>query len=350
MHSTVLRIVVAVAILLSPRAWAAPDDPVADPAAEKAFAEFVAAYRALPAVKVKTTVAVGAGEHGAESKGQPVEAELVHGVVGGKPDGARKGVFKLRGYTIWIGDGQIAAVHESNPDTYLRTPDGGSPFYALLSAFVDLPFPDLALAFGETDPTELVMQLNPKAPNVVPTAVVNEQVEGKERRTFKLTAEHESIDLVVDPATNLPQSMVVRITGGTLVPAGATLTYTHTFSYEIPKAPLAEADFAFDPGKRQKVDLMPALVKRPEPGAAGENGEPRHALVGKPLPPLLLPLLDDGVLDTAKMKGRVLVLDFWATWCGPCKAALPSLHQIAADFRRQDAPVSFYTVNVFEQE
>lgn len=357
MSAKFLGIFLAAAILVSHRAWGVPQqpagEPVVDPVAEKAFAEFVSAYRKLPAVKVKSTATVTTMDGDVESKGQPVEAEIVHGFVDGKMDGPRRGILKLRGYTMWLGDGNIAAVHDSNPATYLTTVDGGSPFYAMLGAFVDLPYPDLALAFGEQDPVEVLMQLNPKAPNVVPVGVVDETIEGKARRTLKFAADGETIELAIDPATNLPLSMNVRITGGTLVPAGGTLAYAHTFAYELPAMPFGVADFAFEPGKRQKVDLLPALVKRPDPpagGGPGEGGELRHALLGQPLPALVLPLLDQGTFDTARTKGRVLVLDFWATWCGPCKAALPRLHEVAAEFKKDDAPVSFVTVNVFEQQ
>jgi thiol-disulfide isomerase/thioredoxin len=45
--------------------------------------------------------------------------------------------------------------------------------------------------------------------------------------------------------------------------------------------------------------------------------------------------LDGGRFNLDKMKGRVILIDFWATWCGPCMQELPHIKQIAKDFTGQ---------------
>jgi peroxiredoxin len=55
------------------------------------------------------------------------------------------------------------------------------------------------------------------------------------------------------------------------------------------------------------------------------------------------PAVDDGLISLKDMKGKVVVLDFWATWCGPCLKSLPGLVEAMKAF--PEDKVAFLAVN-----
>ena len=68
---------------------------------------------------------------------------------------------------------------------------------------------------------------------------------------------------------------------------------------------------------------------------------------GTPAPAFTLDLLDGGEFDLAQQKEKnIVILDFWATWCGPCANAMPVLAQVAREYRSRG--VRLYSVNLQE--
>tara|TARA_B100001057_G_scaffold370568_1_gene374524 strand:- start:14742 stop:16127 length:1386 start_codon:yes stop_codon:yes gene_type:complete len=71
------------------------------------------------------------------------------------------------------------------------------------------------------------------------------------------------------------------------------------------------------------------------------------SLVGLPAPSVKTTLLDGAKFDLSEHKGKVVVLDFWATWCGPCVRALPELMKVTSSFPKNQ--VVLVTINQGEK-
>ncbi len=61
--------------------------------------------------------------------------------------------------------------------------------------------------------------------------------------------------------------------------------------------------------------------------------------VGDPAPNFTLWDLNDDVVSLSQYRGKVVFLNFWATWCGPCRVEMPAMEQLYREFDRKDFEV-----------
>lgn len=70
--------------------------------------------------------------------------------------------------------------------------------------------------------------------------------------------------------------------------------------------------------------------------------------IGQPAPEVINKDLNDKTVKLSDLKGRVVVLDIWATWCGPCRAMIP--HEREMVEKLKDKPFSLVSISADEEK
>ncbi|MBE7537864.1 MAG: redoxin domain-containing protein [Opitutaceae bacterium] len=92
---------------------------------------------------------------------------------------------------------------------------------------------------------------------------------------------------------------------------------------------------------KETAPAMRAATIKPGPAPSGGMTAARPATLeaGAIAPDFLMKTVDDRDVRLSDFKGKIVILDFWATWCGPCIASFPHTQKIAEKYKSQDVVV-----------
>jgi len=76
--------------------------------------------------------------------------------------------------------------------------------------------------------------------------------------------------------------------------------------------------------------------------------ELKKSMLNDKAPVFALLDLDGKKINLAELKGKVVIVDFWATWCGPCKASFPGMQKIVTKYK-DDPTVKFVFIDTWER-
>lgn len=157
----------------------------------------------------------------------------------------------------------------------------------------------------------------------------------KQHRLKMKTTVYEMDVWFLEGATPFPQHFILSASQGMGAMSSATSEFVFSQWQANPSIP--DERFAFTP---------PEGVTPMEPTGMPGGKDP---MIGKPAPPLTLDIMGGGKLDLANLKGKnVVILDFFATWCGPCRMAMPLVAEVAKQYENKG--VLLYAVNLGEPE
>jgi thiol-disulfide isomerase/thioredoxin len=244
--------------------------------------------------------------------------------------------------------------HEMQDDVLLvTTPDNAYAFLKARNLYLPVQMPEKPVPMDELPQPipQVLSQQNPSLLFALSSSLVDDMTENLQSAeriedvkigdvahpVIRMVSTAFDSTLVIDPKTSLPRQVIIDRRRG-LTQEGHTVNkaqIVYDYTTVSVDAAIPEGTFAWTPPEGAQEVIPPDAEVR--------------KMIGQDAPDFTLAVHgSDEKVTLSELKGNVVLLDFWATWCGPCIVGMPKIDALYKEF--QPKGLKAYAVNLEEDK